>query len=63
MQENYQILLNLRKTSQIMHNTKGFEINPTNTVILILGMLHAAMASTLENVIYDAQYGKNNNAK
>ena len=47
----------------MMHSTLSSDINPANTVILIFGMLHAAVASTLENVIYDAQYGKDNNAK
>ena len=47
----------------MMHSTISLDINPANTVILIFGMLHAAVASTLENVIYDAQYGKDNNAK
>ena len=47
----------------MMHSTISLDINPANTVILIFGMLHAAVASTLENVIYDAQYGKDNDAK
>ena len=47
----------------MMHSKISLDINPANTVILIFGMLHATAASTLENVIYDAQYGKDNNAK
>ena len=47
----------------MMHSPISLDINPANTVILIFGMLHASVASTLENVIYDAQYGKDNNAK
>ena len=45
-----------------MNPTKSLDINLANTLLLIFGMLHAAIASTLKNVIYDAQYGKDNNA-
>ena len=47
----------------MMHLTKSSDINPANTVLIIVGMFHAAVASLVENVIYDAQYGKDYNTK
>ena len=47
----------------MMHLTKSSDINPANTVLIIVGMFHAAVASLVGNVIYDAQYGKDYNTK